>query len=126
VRPAGQTASSAQSGLQRRSHTFHTFARIIKICTDESQIVIFIQVCGRCFLLDYGQVGTFAAGFGLLMLSARFPGSEDLPKISRYEAHLERCVYRALHELQRLQTARVGFISPTLAVDVNLAGRGLD
>jgi hypothetical protein len=54
------------------------------------------------------------------------PDSEDLTKISRYEAHLERCLYRALHELQRLQAARVGLIAPPLAVDVTLAGGGLD
>ena len=54
------------------------------------------------------------------------PGNEDLDKISRYEAHLERCLYRALHELQRLQAMRVGLISPPIAVDVNVTGRGLD
>jgi hypothetical protein len=54
------------------------------------------------------------------------PDSEDLTKISRYEAHLERCLYRALHELQRLQAARVGLLAPPLAVDVTLVGGGLD
>ena len=54
------------------------------------------------------------------------PGDEDLDKITRYEAHLERCLYRALHELQRLQAMRVGLISPPIAVDVNVTGRGLD
>jgi hypothetical protein len=54
------------------------------------------------------------------------PGSEDLDKIGRYEGHIERCLYRALHELQRLQAARDGLIPPPLAVDVNLTGRGLD
>jgi hypothetical protein len=43
------------------------------------------------------------------------PGGGDLDKISRYEAHLERCLYRALHELQRLQAMRVGLISPPIA-----------
>lgn len=47
------------------------------------------------------------------------PASEDLDKISRYEAHLERCLYRALHELQRLQAVRSGTIPP-IAIDVNV------
>jgi hypothetical protein len=54
------------------------------------------------------------------------PGSQDLEKIGRYEAHLERCLYRAMHELQRFQAARAGLIPPPLAVDVNLTGGGLD
>jgi len=54
------------------------------------------------------------------------PESNDLEKISRYEAHIERGIYRALHELQRLQAARDGFISAPLEVDVNLSGRDLD
>jgi hypothetical protein len=54
------------------------------------------------------------------------PGNEDMDKITRYKAHLERCLYRALHELQRLQAARVGLISPPIAVDLNVTGRGLD
>ena len=54
------------------------------------------------------------------------PESNDLEKISRYEAHIERGIYRALHELQRLQAARDGFISAPLEVDVNLSGRELD
>jgi hypothetical protein len=54
------------------------------------------------------------------------PGSHDLEMISRYESHIERGLYRALHELQRLQATRVGFISAPLAVDVNLSGGSLD
>jgi hypothetical protein len=54
------------------------------------------------------------------------PESNDLEKISRYEAHIERGIYRALHELQRLQAARDGFTPAPLAVDVNLSGRDLD
>jgi hypothetical protein len=54
------------------------------------------------------------------------PGSHDLEMIGRYESHIERGIYRALHELQRLQAARIGLIAPPLAVDVTLAGRGLD
>ena len=48
------------------------------------------------------------------------PSGEELDKISRYEAHLERCLYRALHELQRLQAARDGLVPPPMAVDVNV------
>lgn len=45
-------------------------------------------------------------------------------KLSRYETAIERSLYRALHELQRLQAARRanGNVTPPVAVDVNISG----
>jgi hypothetical protein len=45
-------------------------------------------------------------------------------KLSRYETAIERSLYKALHELQRLQAARraEGNVSPPLAVDLNVSG----
>ena len=45
-------------------------------------------------------------------------------KLSRYETTLERSLFKALHELQRLQAARGagGNVSPPAAVDVNVSG----
>ena len=45
-------------------------------------------------------------------------------KLSRYETAIERGLYKALHELQRLQAARSteGGISPPVALDVNVSG----
>jgi hypothetical protein len=44
-------------------------------------------------------------------------------RLSRYEAALERSLYRALHELQRLQALRAGQASPLpVAVDVTFSG----
>ena len=42
-------------------------------------------------------------------------------KLSRYETAIERSLYKALHELQRLQTARraSGNVPPPVAVDVS-------
>jgi hypothetical protein len=49
--------------------------------------------------------------------------SNALTKLSRYEAAIERSMYRALHELQRLQAARSGGeISVPTAVDVTIEG----
>jgi hypothetical protein len=43
--------------------------------------------------------------------------------LSRYEATLERSFYRALHELERLQAARLGQAVPLPeAVDVSVSG----
>jgi len=56
-----------------------------------------------------------------LRRSRTLPGEGVLDKVSRYEAHLERGLYKALHELQRLQAARGGvYVPPPAAVDVDL------
>jgi hypothetical protein len=45
-------------------------------------------------------------------------------KLSRYETTIERSLYKALHELERLQSARSvpGSVPPPLAVDVDVSG----
>jgi hypothetical protein len=42
----------------------------------------------------------------------------DLQRISRYEAHLSRQMYQALHELEALQTRREGKAAPLARLDV--------
>jgi hypothetical protein len=45
-------------------------------------------------------------------------------KLSRYETAIERSLFKALHELQRLQAARraEGNVPPPVAVDVDVSG----
>jgi hypothetical protein len=49
-------------------------------------------------------------------------------KLSRYETAIERSLYKALHELQRLQAARRadGNAPPPVAIDVNVSGVSKD
>ena len=52
--------------------------------------------------------------------------TDTFGKISRYEAHIERGMYRALHELQRVQAARRGHhVDPPRALDVAVDVSGL-
>ncbi len=46
------------------------------------------------------------------------PSADELQKIGRYEAHLSREMYRALHELEALQTHRKGGSAPLGRLDV--------
>jgi hypothetical protein len=46
------------------------------------------------------------------------PSERDIAKLSRYEAHLSRELYRALHELEALQARRAGGTAPLGRVDV--------
>ena len=51
------------------------------------------------------------------------PDERTLEKIGRYEAHLSRGLYKALHELEALQARRTGGSSPLVRLDVDgLAG----
>lgn len=61
-----------------------------------------------------------AATIGLTFIRA----ASVFTTLSRYEATIERSYYRALHELQRLQHARLGGrVPPPLALDVTVSGR---
>ncbi len=56
-------------------------------------------------------------------LARSFAGKGALLSLMRYEAAFERQIYKALHELQRLQAARRGEEPPPpLAVDVEVSG----
>lgn len=47
------------------------------------------------------------------------PDDKTLEKISRYEAHLSRQLFKALHELEALQVRRSGGMSPLARIDVD-------
>ena len=46
------------------------------------------------------------------------PDEKTLEKVARYEAHLSRHMYQALHELEALQTRRLGGNAPLARLDV--------
>ncbi len=51
------------------------------------------------------------------------PDVKTLEKVSRYEAHLSRLMFKALHELEALQVRRAGGAAPLARLDVDgLAG----
>jgi hypothetical protein len=50
------------------------------------------------------------------------PDEKTLEKVARYEAHLSRGLYKALHELEVLQTRRLGGAAPLARLDVDGLG----
>jgi hypothetical protein len=51
------------------------------------------------------------------------PDEKTPEKVARYEAHLSRGLYKALHELEALQARRTGGIAPLARLDTDgLAG----
>ncbi len=47
------------------------------------------------------------------------PDTRTLEKVSRYEAHLSRLLFKALHELEALQVRRTGGAAPLARLDVD-------
>jgi hypothetical protein len=47
------------------------------------------------------------------------PDAGTLEKVSRYEAHLSRLMFKSLHELEALQTRRAGGAAPLARLDVD-------
>ena len=47
------------------------------------------------------------------------PDEKTLEKVSRYEAHLSRLLFKALHELEALQVRRSGGVAPLARLDVD-------
>jgi hypothetical protein len=47
------------------------------------------------------------------------PDEKTLEKVARYEAHLSRGLYKALHELEALQARRTGGATPLARLDVD-------
>ena len=54
-----------------------------------------------------------------LLLQRLVPDEASLNKIMRYEAHLNRQLYQALHELEALKARRQGQAAPLARVDVH-------
>lgn len=75
-------------------------------------------------LFDRERLFEFADKSAGELAAGAFVGYRDtFAVLSRYEVALERSLYGALHELQRLQAARAGVGAPLpVAVDVGLTG----
>ena len=73
---------------------------------------------------SYGDVGDSDASKLGLSFIRDGNGANAFSKLSRYEAAIERSLYKALHELQRLQAARRadGDAAPPVAIDVDISG----
>lgn len=74
---------------------------------------------------DHGPGGAKYDKYGAMaeQLGWRVSETDKYGRLCRYESHLDRALYRALHELQRLQAARAGQAAPApLAVDVHVSG----
>ena len=60
--------------------------------------------------------------YGLNKATKNLLVNDDIEKLTRYETTIERSIYKALHELQRIQATRMGEIPPApMVVDVDIS-----
>jgi len=74
-------------------------------------------------MIEDDRTKTFSGGFKTLgeALSYDFVHYDTYGKLIRYEASIERGIYKALHELQRIQATRAGEKPPApVVVDVDV------
>ena len=92
--------------------------RLQRVWRLESGVITFRTIEARAVLTEaHAERDPLAAG-----LIRDATGADALSKLSRYECSLERGLYRALHELQRLQAARSGRdVAPPVAIDVSVS-----
>jgi hypothetical protein len=84
---------------------------------------IFAQHFSGAWVRAAGSSATDTAALGLSFIRDA-NGANAFSKLSRYEATIERSLYKAQHELQRLQAARraEGSVAPPVALDVDVSG----
>lgn len=77
-------------------------------------------------MMDNSRKSTFGEGLqklGQTLTHYDIAHNDVYGKLIRYESSIERGIYKALHELQRLQATRNGEkVLPPIAVDVDVSG----
>jgi hypothetical protein len=84
------------------------------------------QTVEKCRRTHRSVLGRYKAALERQRRGRGLPGKDDLDRIQRYEAHLERGLHKALDRLRDLQEARgaVPPRGPSVAVAVVQAGPG--
>jgi hypothetical protein len=83
---------------------------------------------GVCMQQSYGDMGDLDAYTLGLPLLRDGNGANAFSKLSRYEADIERGLYKALHKLLRLRAAcrADGNATPPVAIDMDVSGVSKD
>jgi hypothetical protein len=85
------------------------------------QVEIGLFESERHFTLNINGINKEKHELGLAFIRHAH-GADVFSKLSRYESTIERGLYRALHELQRLQAGRAGqFVPPPAVLDVDVS-----
>lgn len=107
--------------LERIALTFHKLERLQKW---EAAQIERVGVVAEHDLSDPFGIASFISSpdFSHLADLHTLPDLKTLESIVRYEAHLERSLYRSLHELEALQDKRRGLSAPLARLEMHGPG----
>ena len=107
----GWTVGMVRAGLQAIAKaTNEDSAELLEIVTEEA---------GREANIARSRAEEVEREIELLSRQRLLPDGKTLEKVSRYEAHLSRLMFKALHELEALQVRRSGGAAPLARLDVD-------
>ena len=105
------TVGTVRGGLEAIANaTNEDPEELLEIVTDEA---------GREARIAKNRAEEVEREIELLSRQHLLPDEKTLEKVSRYEAHLSRLMFKALHELEALQTRRSGGAAPLARLDVD-------
>jgi|WetSurMetagenome_2_1015567.scaffolds.fasta_scaffold03061_9 hypothetical protein len=115
----GYTGPSAWEAIKKITE------KVAENFKEDNPLNVLLNVRGKT-CRDLGAVQRSLENTRLRLESARtknllLEDLKEMDKFSRYEAHLERSLYRALHELERMQVHRSGgYVLPPAVADVDV------
>jgi hypothetical protein len=111
----GWTAGAVRAGIDAiATATNENPAELLEVATDAAR---------RSIIGKEQAAGQVERDLEQMSRERLLPDEKTLEKVARYEAHLSRGLYKALHELEALQARRTGGAAPLTRLDVDgLAG----
>ena len=107
----GWTAGMVRAGLEAIAKaTNENPEELLEIATDEAR---------RSAVMAKHRTEEVEREIALMSRERLLPDDKTLEKLSRYEAHLSRQLFKALHELEALQTRRSGGAAPLARIDLD-------
>ncbi len=107
----GWTAGAVRIGIETVAReTDEDPAELLKVATSEAK---------RDIIGKEQAAEQVARDLERMSRERLLPDVKTLEKVARYEAHLSRLLYKAMHELEALQTRRIGGTAPLARLDVD-------
>jgi hypothetical protein len=107
----GWTAGAVRAGIEAIAReTNEDPAELLEVATAEAK---------RAIIGKEQAAEQVAKDLATMSRERLLPRVEILEKVARYEAHLSRQLYKALHELEALQARRLGGSAPLARLDVD-------
>jgi hypothetical protein len=106
----GWTAAAVRAGIEAIANATEDPEELLEVATDAAR---------RDIISKEQAAERVKQDLERMSRERLLPDEKTLEKVARYEAHLSRVLYKALHELEALQTRRLGDSAPLARLDVD-------